>query len=48
MPRGLLNEELQYMVKQMETRCLDRSQPEPMAAWRALIGNPILDNWPLP
>ncbi len=47
MPRELLSEELQHMVKQMETRCLDRSQPEPMAAWRALIGNPIMDELPI-
>ena len=39
MPRELLSEELQHMVKQIETRFLDRSQPEPMTAWRALFGD---------
>ena len=42
-----LGEELHRMVRQMESRCLTRRQPEEMAAWEALIGNPILDEIPM-
>ncbi len=47
MHRMLSSEDLQQIVGQMENRCLDRSMPEEMASWRALIGNRIIDELPI-
>jgi DNA-binding CsgD family transcriptional regulator len=47
MCREPLGEQLHQVCRSMEDRCLTKHEPEDLAVWSSLIGNPMLDQVPM-